>query len=637
MRLFRFSMKGNPTLSIMTRRVFVGFALFWALSAGAEGQSGLSLPTPRDHYKTYNVESAKVELARKVLRDLESQMLAAIGSIQSPTGSEKLPLLDPEEVLQLARENRVEPLARVWRELDPGTQQKIVTFLRSGAQGDLPQMTLQDIVGLARAAGLLKYKPEMLEILLHSSDVLNVVPEQSFELYGPIIHDALLAFLDGLSDERMVDRAVALAKAQDASRGQKILIFASKIPTLQKVGQIIARVDAIPPDIRESLQTLENGIRTMTREELVTYIESDIGVEPIKKYDLRFDDKILAEASVGAVIVGSFHPLDEPKRRRFVCKVVKPYVQSGLPEEMRSIARLITLVTEFAGFYRVEGLDLKDFFADVRSQLEKEINISEEQAHFRTAYEFYKHQQAVKVPEIFPFSTEHATFMEFLNTEKLTDSFAGDTKSRRILAERLVTIMTFEALFSKQQTSIFHGDPHGGNIMRITDDPKDPYKLGLLDWGLMGEFPREQRMQMVQLILAYGQKSKERMVQNVGSLVRGGLPEDPQKRAQLEEIVGQAMEVKGGTVQVCGVLLDELFKAGYVLDPEFSLFIKAQLTIAGILRELDPTLNQDKLVRQETAGLIMKEFPKRLALLPAWNYRGYRSMLSNGEVFRQIF
>jgi hypothetical protein len=80
-----------------------------------------------------------------------------------------------------------------------------------------------------------------------------------------------------------------------------------------------------------------------------------------------------------------------------------------------------------------------------------------------------------------------------------------------------------------------------------------------------------------------------------------------------------------------------LFKAGYVLDSQFSLFIKSQVTVTGILRELDPTLNQDKLVKKKVSGLVRKEFPKRLVLLPAWNYRGYRSTLSNGDVFRQIF
>ena len=59
--------------------------------------------------------------------------------------------------------------------------------------------------------------------------------------------------------------------------------------------------------------------------------------------------------------------------------------------------------------------------------------------------------------------------------------------------------------------------------------------------------------------------------------------------------------------------------------------------IAGILRELDHALNQDQLVKKQPGGLVRKEFPKRLVLLPAWNYRGYQGMLSNGNVFRVIF
>jgi ubiquinone biosynthesis protein len=575
-----------------TRNIILGLSLFCALAQAARGQSGLVLPTPRDHYKTYNVESARLALA-----------------------------------------------ARLLSEVDPETRKTVVKFLEAGANpGDVARMKPEDVMRLARGSGLLKYKPEILEILVHSSQVLETVPAKSFDTYGPIIHDALLAFLDGLSEERMIDRALALANAKDASRGEKILIFASRIPTLQKIGQIIARFEGIPPDIQQALQSLENGIRTMNRDELVAYVEKEVGAEQVRRYDLKFDDRILAEASVGAVIFGSFQPSAESsKRRNLVCKVVKPYVLSGLPEEMRSIDRLITLITKFADAYRIEDFNLKDFFADIRVQLENEIKVSEEQAHVRKAYDFYKNHEGVKVPEIFHFSTEHVTFMEFLNIEKLTESFLGDQKSRRILADRLATIMTFEALFSKQHTSIFHGDPHGGNIMRIRDDPKDPYKLALLDWGLMGEFPREQRMEMVQLSLAYGQKSKKRMVRNVGSLIKGGLPKDPQKLARIEEMVGRAMEVKGGMFEAYGALLEELFRAGYVLEPQFSLFIKSQLTIAGILRELDPALNQSKLVRKKTTGLIMKEFPKRLVLLPAWNYRGYRSMLSNGDVFGEIF
>jgi hypothetical protein len=337
----------------------------------------------------------------QVIKDLEPQTLNLVEFPDSSVNTEPFPPTESEEQVELGRDTGPELMAKAL----------------NGADG-FPVMKPEEVIQLARGAGFVKYKADILEILLHSSDVLAVVPKESFDTYGPIIHDALLAFLDGLPDERIIDRAVALAMTQNASRGEKALIFASKIPTLQEVGQMIARMEGIPPDIQQSLQTLETGIRTMTREELVTYIAKDVGAEPLRKYDVQFDDRILAEASVGAVIHGSFQPLGESKRQEFVCTVVKPHVQSGLPEEMRSVGRMIPLVTEFENFYNIEGFDLKGFFADVRAQLEREIKVSEEQAHFRKAAEFYKDHKGIKVPEIFPFSTDHVTFME--NAQKLS-------------------------------------------------------------------------------------------------------------------------------------------------------------------------------------------------------------------------
>jgi hypothetical protein len=183
--------------------------------------------------------------------------------------------------------------------------------------GDSPQPKTEEVVQLAGAAGLAIYRADILEILLHSSDVLAVVPKESFDTYGPIIHDALLAFLDGLPDERILDRALALAMSQNASRGETNLVFASKIPTLQKVGQIIARVEGDPPDVQQPPQTLETGIHTMTRDELVSYIEKDVGGEVLRKYDAQFDDRMFAETSAGTAIDGSFQPPREPKQQSF--------------------------------------------------------------------------------------------------------------------------------------------------------------------------------------------------------------------------------------------------------------------------------------------------------------------------------
>ena len=61
-------------------------------------------------------------------------------------------------------------------------------------------------------------------------------------------------------------------------------------------------MEGIPPDVSLALQSLESGISTMTRDELVAVIEENIAPEKVEEYQIKFEDKVLAEASVGAVI-----------------------------------------------------------------------------------------------------------------------------------------------------------------------------------------------------------------------------------------------------------------------------------------------------------------------------------------------
>jgi predicted unusual protein kinase regulating ubiquinone biosynthesis (AarF/ABC1/UbiB family) len=153
----------------------------------------------------------------------------------------------------------------------------------------------------------------------------------------------------------------------------------------------------------------------------------------------------------------------------------------------------------------------------------------------------------------------------------------------------------------------------------------------------MGEFDREHRKQMVQLALAFRWGSQRRLHENVGSLLRGGLPADPAERERVFALADQSLEKEGDLFEVYASLIEKLTRSGFVLDPTFSLFIKSQFTLAGIYRALDPDLNPDDYAEKLTRHRVMAELPKRLLLLPAWTYRGYRSLMSNGEVFSEPF
>ena len=78
-----------------------------------------------------------------------------------------------------------------------------------------------------------------------------------------------------------------------------------------------------------------------------------------------------------------------------------------------------------------------------------------------------------------------------------------------------------------------------------------------------------------------------------------------------------------------------MIERGYATKFTLNIFIKSQITIAGELVELDPTLKQDDLLEQQVTALVKKELPKRLLCtiwFPCWNSHGYQGLLSNADV-----
>ena len=550
------------------------------------------------------------------------------------------------------------------KEFEPETQKVLLRFAIASGLQDMaahPELASADFkklqslaeeVGLPKAPPIVKeqaialikqtnwaaHRPILLEFFLHQSQVLEMIPEKWGSIWAPIVHDALLYFLDHLSDDRLLDKLVSLALLPPGtSRGDYLKEFVSKVPSLQKLGQILARNPDLTADYRKALQDLENGIHTMTREELVKFISEDVGKPEIDKYQVQFADKILAEASVGAVIRATTIPPGGTVRRQAICKVVKPYVLVYMPEDLSIITGLAGYFTVNHDFYQLGSMPLVEIFQELAKSLADEIDITDEQKNFIRAREYYKGSKKVVVPEIFPISTKHVTFMEYIAGQKITSAFPGDTKQRAIMAKRLSDVMTGDVIFSTKSEAIFHGDPHPGNVYHITGNPKNPYLIGLLDWGLMGTFPRKDRLGLMQLILGVQLGDAKRLHKNVGVLLDHGLPTSPEKVQKIDALIAEVIKPKPGrgSFDALEELLFGLIEQGYATKSNLNIFIKSQLTIAGELVELDPTLKQDDLLQQQVTALVKKEMPKRLLCtvwFPCWNSHGYQSLLSNGDV-----
>ena len=520
--------------------------------------------------------------------------------------------------------------------LDPAVQQHILSIVEQ-ADGGPRDVSAEEAAEILRLVDWRRWKSELLDVFLHQSLILEAIPE-SYADWLPVVHDFLLLMLDGLSDERIAERIVEQTRLpDDAPRSDRMLGFLSKTPTLQKIGQIIARNPALEADIRATFQTLENRISTTRIEEVLGWIEDDLGPKTIAEYQIEFADRVLAEASVGVVVPATLVLPGEQVRRRAVAKVIKPYALMGLAEELAALDRALGHFETHSDFYGIGDTPLVDMFEEIREALAQEILVAQEQRNLSRAAAYYGGQPGVVIPAVHPCSTENVTFMEFVHGARITDALPAYPELRSELARRLSDLLTYDVIYSEEDEAIFHGDPHAGNVMKVLDPGGDPYKIALIDWGLMGVLPRQQRAKLVQLLLGFEMNHRDRLANNMDALFESapdGIDSDAYIRDVVEELFANHDE--RDPFEVLNSLIASLAAAGYSIEYNMVIFIKSQLTIAGILEELDPGFNQSAQVKSRMSSQVLKEMHVRLARtvwVPSFTSHDYKSMMSNADVW----
>ena len=315
--------------------------------------------------------------------------------------------------------------------------------------------------------------------------------------------------------------------------------------------------------------------------------------------------------------------------------MLKPYATTGLQEELEILQAAIQNLQDNGDFYDIGAAPVVELFQEVRDALAKEIRVPEEQQNLARAAAYYKGQEEILIPEIYAFSTPTVTCMQFVNGVKITDAYPGDTEARARLAQRLSDALTFDVIFSDQEDALFHGDPHAGNVLHVVDDPKLPYRIALIDWGLSEVFPKAQRKQLLQLLVGLTLGDPKRLANNLGALVQLEEPSPAQEQA-ISDLVDRVLTDKDrDSFQLLNDLITELGRQGFSIRFNAAIFIKSQLTIAGILVEPDPEFKQGDYLMSRVSGQVFKETPTRLlrtVYFPAWNSHNYKTLMSNEDV-----
>jgi ubiquinone biosynthesis protein len=489
----------------------------------------------------------------------------------------------------------------------------IKNISRTVQREELEQM----VFALAKETGYDTFREQAAHEILRITRPEDVIPHV-YSQYRQIVHDGIFFLLSHLSAERLVRLGIDQILMEDnADIGSRLIELAKAIPTLHKLGQTIARNRHVDPSFKQWLVQLEEGIYGTDAASVSEMIQSELG-GLLERYSIRLEAAILAEASVGVVMAFSWTDPDTGKTGKGVFKVLKPAVREKLGEELN-------LLDEVALFFErnKERYPLRDFrfietFRDIKEALEAEMNLPAEQVNLKKAYDFYRRNGSL-IPEILPFSTPHITAMTMTGGCKLADLDMTPFE-RKKCARRLFKTIIWQPLCSWDEKTIFHGDPHAGNIHAFRDPETGEMKEILLDWCQAGALSKSQRIHMMRMVMGVAAGDEQMACDAVTHLSAHDFP-----RTKIEHTVKEIMRRQecstGGFVEKTFRVIDQAALSGIRFHKDLLLFRKAFFTVEGVLYDLDPEFDMDGCMVTLTTGLLTEELPLRwiCTLLPQFD------------------
>lgn len=524
------------------------------------------------------------------------------------------------------------------------TKSDTFLFLPGLAGTTQPKVLRQKLQAMAKALGHQKFKEKAALEIVRRTRPQMAVPDV-YAPYRPLVRDGIQFFLSRIAIRRLVDLIIRQLKMDMASSAQeRLLEMAKQFPTLHKLGQIIARNKNIDPAVKKWLIHLEHGHYGTCPQELRKQIQKHLRTNA-RHADVEVDENILSEASVGAVIGFKWRHSKSKGAEHHVFKVLKPRVKQHLKQELTILEKVAAFFEKNRHRYTLKNFKFKNVFKDIRKNLADEINFLAEQAHLGKASRFYEDMASVRIPRLVPLSNDAMTAMEFIEGSNIAN--AGLTADeRRKCARLLFKAIICKPLFSQCDQAIFHGDPHAGNILAVSDGESRDIKVALLDWSLSDRLAREERVKVIRLIQSILENDPYQISHAVCGLANADHGPEAERMAQsdIQQIVAELMLFKEYAgfplIKKAFWLLDQISCQGVVFQSNLLFFRKTIFTLEGVLNDLDPLFDMDRYMTQYLGALVIKELPKRMGstlLLQADNPQNYQSLLSNKDLQVLLF
>jgi len=358
--------------------------------------------------------------------------------------------------------------------------------------------------------------------------------------------------------------------------------------TFVKLGQILStRPDLLPLDYQRELARLTDDAPPVPGDTVGALIEEELGLPPEELF-ASFDSVPLAAASIGQA-----HAATLSDGTEVVVKVRRPGVVEQIEEDLEILKNLAVQADRrwpAVAAYDVVAL-VEEFSLTLRGELDY---LREARNAERFATEF-SDDPDVHIPRVFwSTTTSRVLTLERLHGLKVSDMEGLDAAGidRRMLAER-ATRVTARMVF---ENGFFHADPHPGNLFIEPDG-----RIGLLDFGMVGEIDDELRDRLGALMWAFARTDPDRVTSALLQL--GVATGRVDRRALRRDVTGFIRRNQGrslGEIRV-GVVINDVFavmrRHRLQLPRELVLILKMVVMTEGMGARLDPDFELGPVLR----------------------------------------
>lgn len=393
---------------------------------------------------------------------------------------------------------------------------------------------------------------------------------------------------------------------QFRKNARKVLnTFISLGPVYIKLGQwLSSRADILPQPYLEELAKLQDSVPPAPFDQIKPIIEKDLG--PINEKFDEIDSNCISGASLGQVYRGSI------SGQQVAIKVKRPGIEKVVAKDLKVLKKILPLALRFVDpnlRYSAKAM-LSQFIETIHEEMDYTI----ESKNLKKIKKDMEKNTKVIVPSVFDdFSSKNVLTMEYLPGIKITNVQALDEKG--IDREQLV-IDVHKVFFTMLlKHSIFHADPHPGNIS-VTDDGK----LILYDYGMVGRMNNETRFKLIRLYLALVEKNPPRVVNamiDLGMLIPG------YNRSVIEKGIELSIRAMHGNkpdemeVQSLMELANQtMSKFPFMLPKNLALYMRMASIIEGIYKTHNVDFKFVKVLKNilEEENLIPRAYVEELKI-----------------------